>query len=218
METSYACGEQFFKLVVRVLCDDRLPQRREASDTLVAYVYGNTADNQSSCLEKAILLHEAGVVSHICICDGETGHGYPGFLAWREYLVARGIPCDHILPVSGPETRDSVNTLSEAQVLVRTAREVGWKELVLVAAPFHQVRGFITVVSLLLREYPALKVYSEVGTPLRWDELALHSQGTLRDTRSNLVGEELTRMQRFHAQGDLVSAEAVLSYLEKRDA
>jgi hypothetical protein len=45
----------------------------------------------------------------------------------------------------------------------------------------------------------------------------VHSQGQTRGVRSELIGGELERIRKYHAQGDLASVEDVLDYLNKRD-
>jgi hypothetical protein len=45
----------------------------------------------------------------------------------------------------------------------------------------------------------------------------VHSQGQARGARSELIGGELERIRKYHAQGDLASVEEVLEYLDERD-
>lgn len=217
MDDLYQCDERMLELVVRVLYDYRPPKLNIVPDQFVVYLFSETKDNQESSLEKVIVLRDAGGVSRITLCDGDTNHGYPGFAAWKEYLVSRGVPEGEIMPVASPVTQTSANTLTEAQALVRAAKELGWSELVIIAPPFHQVRCFITMVSVLFDEYPELKVYNEVGVSLPWSEKVRHSQGVLQATRSELIHTELERIERYHEKGDLVSPETALAYLRARD-
>jgi hypothetical protein len=86
-----------------------------------------------------------------------------------------------------------------------------------VAAPFHQLRAFITTASVVLREFPELRVYNQVGTALPWGETVYHSQGTLQCTRGELIQSEMARIERYRRKGDLVSAEEISRYLHWRD-
>jgi hypothetical protein len=79
------------------------------------------------------------------------------------------------------------------------------------------LRAFITTVSVVLREFPELRVYNRVGAALPWDETAVHSQGVLQCTRSELIHSELARIERYRNKGDLVSEREVLAYLQWRD-
>lgn len=181
------------------------------------YLVGQTSDNQSSVFNRGKKLWEKGLVASILINDGETKHGYPGFELWRQELVRMGVNDEAIIPLRAEIINKGVNTFTEAQALVRYAKSRGWKYIYIVAAPFHQLRAFISVVSVLLREYPSLRIYNAVGTHLDWFEEARHSQGTLKGRRIKLIKTELKRIYKYHLKGDLVSPEEVLAYLEWRD-
>lgn len=181
------------------------------------YLFGQTSDNQSSVLRRGKELWEKGLAGSILINDGEDKHGYPGFELWRQELLRMRVDDKVVIPLRARIIEESVNTLTEAQVLVRYARSLGWKRIYITAAPFHQLRAFITIVSVALREYPELAIYNAVGTHLDWFEEAHHSQGTLRNIRTELIKTELERIERYHKKGDLVSPEEILAYLEWRD-
>ena len=156
-------------------------------------------------------------MASILVNDGENKHGYPGFETWRKELLRMGVSDKAIVPLRAETINESVNTLTEAQALVRYALTQGWRHVYITAAPFHQLRAFITTVSVLLREYPELLVYNAVGTPLPWSERVRHSQGTLITTRKGLLTTEMERIHSYHLKGNLVSPEEVLAYLERRD-
>ena len=71
--------------------------------------------------------------------------------------------------------------------------------------------------SVLLREFPGLRVYNRVGVALPWDDTVVHSQGVLQCTRSKLIHSELARIERYRNKGDLVPEREVLAYLQWRD-
>ena len=110
-----------------------------------------------------------------------------------------------------------LNTLTEAQMIVRYARAHRWRTLAISAAPFHQIRAFVSTVSVALQEYKKLLVYSVVGCSLDWQENVHHSQGVLRGLRKELVKTEHDRLLRYHAKGDLLSCHEILTYLNARD-
>jgi len=115
------------------------------------------------------------------------------------------------------EPTEILHTLIESQKTVRFARAQGYRRLIVVSSPFHQERAFMTMVTVALREYPALKLYSIPGAPQRWDEVVTHSQGKLRGTRAELIAEEQKRIEKYTAQGDLAPRQMVLDYLRRRD-
>lgn len=203
---------KLFELQARVLSESPVPW----DEVNGIYLFTQTKDNERSVLNRGASVWRK-TKRQILVCDGETDHDYPGYEPWRKELLSRGVLPQWIIPIHTPY-EININTLSEAQSLVRTAKRNRWETLVVSSAPFHQLRAFISTVSVLLKEYPALRVYSQVGFPLRWDEYVCHSQGTLFGKRCDLINTELERIHRYHLKGDLVSPEEVLSYLDARDA
>lgn len=199
------------ELLIRVLCD--LDPKIEAEG---AYLFGQTADNQLSVFETGVNLVRQRQAKQVLIPDSAPQSGYPGFQAWHQALSASGLEEADVVgipiaPCSG------LNTLTEAEALVRYAVSNGMNRIFVVATPFHQLRAFITTVSVVSREFPDLRVYNRVGTALAWHEAVLHSQGVLQCTRSELIHTEMARIERYRRKGDLVSADQVLSYLQWRD-
>lgn len=201
-----------FELMTRVLCESQVPWR----DIDGVYLFGQTSDNEDSVLNMAVEIHTL-LRKRIFLCDGETGHGYPGFPMWQKKLLARGVGEDSIFPIRTPYEKN-INTHSEAESLVGFAKSNDWEKAVVVAPPFHQLRAFITAVSVAVREYPELQIWSCVGTPLDWGTRVRHSQGTTVGTRIELLAGELARIHKYYEKGDLISAGDVLSYLNRRDA
>jgi hypothetical protein len=74
----------------------------------------------------------------------------------------------------------------------------------------------MTAVTVALREYPDLQLYSYPGVALPWQAGVVHSQGQTRGTRSELIAGEFERIRKYHEKGDLASVEEVLDYLNKR--
>ncbi len=199
------------ELQTRVFADHkRLPI------TEAIYVFQETVENQYSPLRTAAELWSKKLVKTILVCDGETDHGAAGFEFCKKYLMKLCVPEDVIMAILMPP-EVNVNTLSEAQYLVRFAKELEWYNIFISGVPFHQLRAFMITVSVVLREYPDLKVYSKVGEPLNWQEHVRHSQGVVEGTRSSLIGMEYLAILRYQKKRDIVSCEEVLAYLDRRD-
>jgi hypothetical protein len=200
-----------FELVTRVLCD-------LAPETAVAgaYLFGQTNHNQVSVLQVAPDLLAQSLASKILLMGTGPLSGYPGFETWRDRLLDHGVAAGQIERVEIDDPT-SLNTLIEAQALIRFAKRKGYNSLMVVAAPFHQVRAYMTTVTVALREYPQVPIYSYPGLTLPWHEEVLHSQGTTRGTRRDLIQGELERINRYQAKGDLASFEEVVRYLDRRD-
>lgn len=199
------------ELVTRVLCDSIADAAVEA-----AYLFSQTVDNQSSVLDAGAHLMQRGSVERLMIWGSEAQVGYPGSSLWRAELAERGVPSTSIDLVGEGDGRP-LNTLTESEGVVEYARAEGLKRVVVVAPPFHQVRAFVTAVSVALRAYPTLDLYSFPGRPLSWNETVIHSQGVLRDRRAALISAEVERIHRYREKGDLVSPSVVLDYLDRRE-
>ena len=127
-----------------------------------------------------------------------------------------GLSEEKIEGVLNKET-SMLNTLIESEAIIRFARQKSYHSLFVVAPPFQQLRAFMTAVTVALSEYPELLIYSYPGVAMPWQEEVIHSQGTLKAKRRDLIQEELERIAKYQSKGDLASPEQVLSYLNKRE-
>jgi uncharacterized SAM-binding protein YcdF (DUF218 family) len=199
------------ELLLRILADTRPPATAEA-----AYLFGQTEPNQESVFAAARELLRHSLAARIWISDCMAKSGYIGAAACRRALMEFGIPAAVIEEVP-MEPTEILHTLIESQQAVRFARRRGYQRLIVASSPFHQERAFMTAVTVALREYPALKIYSYPGAPQPWDEVVTHSQGKLTGTRAELVAAEQERIEQYTAQGDLAPRGQVLEYLRTRD-
>jgi hypothetical protein len=199
------------ELLTRTLCDS-YPK----SVTDCAYLYCQTQDNQHSVFGAAQLLLNSSLTSRVCLLHADAKSGYPGFSPWSSRLRALGIPEAQIEGVRIEDT-PTLNTLIESEALIRFAKRQGYSSLYVVAPPFHQLRAFMTAVTVVLKEHPALWLYSYPGVALSWQAEVAHSQGRLRAKRRELITAELERIERYQRKGDIASFEQVLAYLNARD-
>ena len=200
-----------FELLIRVLCDIEPAEPVDA-----AYLFAQTADNQQSVFDTGLALAAAGQADRILIADSGVMSGYPGFQAWRQELLASGLP-EKKLAGTPTSAFATLHTLIEATALVQYARMHHVHKLLIVAPPFHQLRAFMTVVTVARRELPELRVYNRVGGSLPWQEVVVHSQGTLQCQRRELIQSELDRIDRYQQKGDLAPKDEILNYLNWRD-
>lgn len=180
------------------------------------YLFGQTADNEDSVFEAAIRIVKDGLARKILFSASEPKCGYPGFGPWFFALRQRGIPEDRLLGVPPPEA-ESLNTLTESQAFIGFAKSKNFSRVGVCAAPFHQVRAFMTAVSVAASEFRSCRIYSIPGNTLPWNEVVVHSQGVEQGTRASFIAGEFERIERYQEKGDLLSADQILSYLEARD-
>jgi hypothetical protein len=199
------------ELLLRILADIRPAGIAEG-----AYLFAQTESNQESVFRAGRRLLDQGYTAKLLISDCGPKSGYAGAAACRRAMLESGIPGQTIEEVP-MEPTEILHTLIESQNVVRFAKTRSYKRLIVVSAPFHQERAFMTVVTVVLREYPCLKVYSYPGEPQPWDELVTHSQGKLRGTRAEMIARERQRIETYTVQGDLAPRASILKYLRNRD-
>ena len=199
------------ELLTRTLCD-----LRPKNPTDGTYLYCQTRSNQQSIFQAAKFLLNNALTYRIFILNTKEESGYPGFTEWKQQLQQLGIPEEKIEGVIKNKT-STLNTLIESEVIIRFAKKHSYSSLFVVASPFQQLRAFMTAITVALREYPELLIYSYPGVAMSWQEEVIHSQGTLKAKRCDLIQEELERIEKYQNKGDLASPEQVLSYLNSRE-
>jgi hypothetical protein len=199
------------ELVTRILCD---LQPKSPADG--AYLYCQTKGNQMSTFQTAVFLIQNILTPKVLILREKEKSGYPGFSEWTHQLHQLGITAEQIELVKN-DGASELNTLTESKALIRHARRKGYCSLYVVASPFQQLRAFMTAVTVSVREYPELLIYSYPGVSIPWTEEVTHSQGTLSAKRYELIRTELARIKKYQDKGDLASFEQVLNYLNRRE-
>jgi hypothetical protein len=199
------------EIAVKTLCDVRAKHIADA-----AFLFGQTKDNQDSVFSAARKIIGNRLAKKILIVKSGPKSGYPGYSVWTDELCKLGIPQDSIGGVD-LEHAITLNTLIEAQGLITHAKSNRYQTIYVVASPLHQLRALMTAVTVALKFYPQLRIYSFCGAPLPWTETVAHSQGTTVGTRSDLIQAELGRIEKYQRKGDLADEISILAYLEKRD-
>ena len=199
------------ELLIRTLCDIQPPVTTDG-----VYLFAQTIDNQKSVFETGLDIIERGLAKKLFISAAEPISGYPGYEQWQQELTNLGLNQADIVGIP-PSQKDLLHTRIEAEGLVSYLKANEAKTILLVSAPFHQLRGFMTVVSVALSELPELQIYNKVGLTLPWQDTVAHSQGTLQLKRSDLIDTELKRIETYQQKGDLVATDAVFDYLVRRD-
>jgi len=199
------------ELLTKVLCDVSSP-----SSTDGAYLYAQTIDNQQSVFATAKSLIKCDATKCALIPDSEPRCGYPGFDLWQVELQSAGISTDCIRSVPTGDF-DSLNTYTEALAAVRFAKSHGFNSMHVIAAPFHQLRAFISSVSAALAEYPELRIFNAVGAALPWYQEVSHSQGSLKGVREEFIFTELDRIEKYTIKGDLLPMLRIVEYMKWRD-
>ena len=200
------------ELIIRVLCDFRL-------ETIVdgAVLFSQTIDNQNSVFYAAKNILDNKLAKKILFMESGPLCGYPGFSAWASELNKFGIRNDDMVAVKIMNNTNLLNTLIESEAIINYAAQKGYNSLYVVSSPFHQLRAFMTLVTVALRYYPDILIFSYTGISLPWLDRVVHSQGTLSGTRKDLIKAEFDRIFKYQRKGDLASERETIEYLNRRD-
>jgi hypothetical protein len=199
------------ELSIRVLCDVRA---KIAVDGAV--LYSQTKDNQNSVILAAKNILYNKLAKKILFIKSGPISGYPGFSTWASELNKLGIQSNDMVGVELMKT-NSLNTLIESQAFINYALQKKYHSLYVVSSPFHQLRAFMTLVTVALRYYPDLLIFSYSGISLPWLDKVVHSQGTLLAARKDFIKAEFERIEKYKQKGDLSSETKIIEYLNKRD-
>ena len=202
---------KILELTIRTLCDVRAEIVADG-----VFLYSQTKDNQYSVLSAARQVMNGRLAEKILIVKSGSKSGYPGYSVWEKELHQMGIQKCSILGVDLSDT-GTLNTLIEAEAMVNFAMRKQYRDIYIIASPFHQLRAFMTSVTAALNIYPELRIYSYNGKSLSWIDTVAHSQGTTSGQRKELIRGEIERIQIYQQKGDLASVNDVLKYLDKRD-
>ncbi len=199
------------ELIIRVLCDVQAEITVDG-----AVIYSQTTDNQRSVFLAAKELLSNKLTKKILLINSAPISGYPGFSSWTDELIKSGIQSNDIVGVELLKT-NSLNTLIESEAIIKYAAQKKYRSLYVVSSPFHQLRAFMTLVTVALRCYPEIRIFSYTGISLPWLEKVVHSQGTLFGTRKDILKAEFERIEKYKQKGDLSSEIEIIEYLDKRD-
>ena len=199
------------ELIIRALCDVR-------PETAVngAVLFSQTTDNQNSVFSAAKDILAGKLAEKILFVKSAPVSGYPGFSVWRSELSKIGIQSNKIVGVELMKI-NSLNTLIESEAIINYAVQKGYHSLYVVSSPFHQLRAFMTLVTVTLRYFHDLLIFSYTGITLPWLDKVVHSQGTLSGTRKDLIKAEFDRIDKYQRKGDLASEREIIEYLNRRD-
>jgi hypothetical protein len=211
MQPETLLGMKLVALAIRTLCDVRAKTTADG-----VFLCSQTRDNQRSVLAAGQQLIHAGLARKVLVVDSEPKSGYPGYAVWEKELLGMGIPREIIAGVDLRQAA-SLNTLIEATAMIAHAKENNYRDMYIAAAPFQQLRAFMTSVTVALTHYPDIRLYSFNGHPLSWMETVVHSQGTTLGLRKDLIRGELERIEKYQQKGDLAKETAVWDYLDQRD-
>jgi hypothetical protein len=164
-------------------------------------------------------LFETGTVESFGFVDSPAASGAEGADAFTKELIEAGVPPKAICPLPYIYPDDHINTYFEAHSFARWLREETVLRVLrvgVVAQPYHLPRGYLSLVSCLEREgfsAGSLDVYPLPAPIQSWAQPVVHSQGTTKGTKWQIVRGEADRVLRYGEKGDLISVSRGLEWL-----
>lgn len=191
----------------------------------VAFLHGNTPDNELSIQRAGWTLLKERKVDSLVLVGGDEPYRPPGKphrpiafsggRAWKEWFIQQGVHSRQIIFLPQPELS---HTATESKAFALYAREQGLTDAYLVAAPFHLLRCFVSTVSQCLAHYPKLRIWCRPGARQRWFEGGVTSQGHLGGTRiHDFMEMEWARLTKvYRNEFDLLPPQRIFEYLKWR--
>lgn len=135
------------ELTIRTLCDVRY-----RGVAYGVFLFSQTKDNQYSVLSAAQQVINDKLAENILIVNSDPKSGYPGYSLWEKELIQMGIPKNKIFGIDLSDAV-SLNTLIEAEALIKFAKRNQYRDVYITASPFHQLRAFMTSVTAALNYF-----------------------------------------------------------------
>ena len=183
------------------------------------YLFSETEDNQEAVFTAAKDIRERGLDVPVCVVNDrpeDTAYkpcGFPGFIAWsRRLRDGYGIKAEPVDVIDAGR----LNTFSEAQALIKFSKENNLGSWYVVAPQFHMPRAFIGAASVAIQECSPADIFACYGPDQNWEEVIVHSQGTTKGKRRDLVKGELERIKNYTKPGNLLLIREVLGYVSQR--
>jgi len=183
-----------------------LSQHPEKSDVVV-WLQGDRYDRSGKVVE----LFKKGFAPKVLISGnnirigkhGETDAFYDTKLdEIKNFLLENGVKGKDILVDD-----DSLNTAQHPENICKIANEQGWKKIILVSSPYHQLRVFLTFVKYFNNNNLNVKMINQPALDLPWNGVA----GGKTKTRIQLFIDELAKIKKY--KNDLASYKEAKEYI-----
>ncbi len=187
---------------------DSVPKQVQA-----LYLFGQMPENEGEVLDRAARLFNWECTNCVCVPE-QHGRGNPSHAQrWIDALVERSLWVEDIVVVPAEDTGEP-NTQTECVAFLQVCQEMGWDQVGVMAAAFHQARAFHTMVSEIVRRRLGIKVYSIPAPSRNWNQIVTHSNGRLAGTRAQMIWPERFKMGSYQ---NLIPPSEALAYLDARD-
>lgn len=136
------------------------------------------------------------------------GQNWPG---WKHYVTK--------LQVSGVRgvdicvTDPAKNTKEENEMFLMLAMQKEWRSAVIIGQPHHILREFLGMIASMRDHAYWMRIYAAAPRTVDWTKLVYGSPSVLLTPRLEHIFQELERIPRYQAKGDLAQYNELYSYL-----
>lgn len=137
----------------------------------------------------------------------------PGRTWCRQQLIANGVSEGVIFdaPLGGYHTR------WESNDFLTVCIQNDWTSGVILTQPHQLLRAMLGMVKAMQERAYMMAVYTAAPTNTPWQEVVRGNQGMELKRREDHISDELMRIPRYQAAGDLASFQELFGYLAMRD-
>src|SRR3989344_4076216 len=143
---------------------------------------------------------------------------YPGKSLWTDRLVKMGMDRERIIYSPHLVPREhGFNTTTEAHAFLNTCIERGFKTGVVLTQPHQIVRAMLGAVKRIQEQELPVDLWTEAPRSVDWNKKVKGSQGMELKPRIYHIQDEIDRVFRYQAKGDIASFDELFDYLATRD-
>lgn len=178
----------------------------EKADAIV-WLEGDATDRVKQCIR----LMQSDYAPILLLSGGEKNPHDGSIPSWeiKQKFMDSGILEEKILIED-----QSQHTKGQAINVLRFIKDRGWKKIILVSSPYHQIRAFLTFLAQLRKKGLSDSVHL-INAPahLEWFREIPAKKKSAIDL---LVEEEIPRLKKYQVFGDVASFDEGIAYLQKK--
>lgn len=190
----------------------------------LVYMVTETRDNAVSVTKVAAEISRSN--NFLLVGQGNTLVAIGGFTHPASYspkeakkqLEEQKVLMRYVREINYPDAPVGPNgfhhTGTEMAMVARFAHENNCESIGLIAAPFHQLRSYLFLLTALHRagHGDTIKVFNCPGVPLDWNQEVFFSQGETRGSRTAILAREIQNTLSYWKAGYLISPVDALGY------
>lgn len=153
--------------------------------------------------QQAVNLYKENIATKIVFSGGIVNYEYGSypFEDVYPYILMQGVPSKDIIHES-----KSLNTREQAVEIVRLAKNMKWKRLVLVASHEHQYRAYLTFLREIIDTNSNIILYNAPVKNMGWFYECKWG------IRYNRLEQEFIRIEKYSLLGHLASFQEAIEY------